>query len=48
MPGTPLYSVNEGGYKMIIDINNIITKYNSDKSISSGLDKLKSNTTYTI
>jgi hypothetical protein len=48
MPGTPLYSVNEGGYKMLIDINNIITKYNSDKSILSGLDKLKSNTTYTI
>jgi hypothetical protein len=48
MPGTPLYSVNEGGYKMLTDINSIITKYNSDKSILSGLDKLKSNTTFTI
>jgi hypothetical protein len=48
MPGTPLYSVNEGGYKLLLDINNIIAKYNSDKLISSGLDKLKSKTTYTI
>jgi hypothetical protein len=48
MPGTPLLSVNNTGINLLININNIITKYNSDKSILSGLDKLKSKTTYTI
>jgi hypothetical protein len=48
MPGTPLSSVNKGGTKLLLDVNNIITKYNSSKLISSGLDKLKSKTTYTI
>ena len=48
MPGTPLSSVNKGGTKLLLDVNNIITKYNSSKLISSRLDKLKSKTTYTI
>jgi hypothetical protein len=48
MPGTPLSSVNKGGIKLLLDVNNIITKYNSSKLISSRLDKLKSKTTYTI
>ena len=47
-PGTPLMSVNEAGNKLLLDINNIITKYNSDKKITSGFDKLKSNNVYTI
>jgi hypothetical protein len=48
MPGSPLTSINKGGQKLLLDINNIVTKYNSNKLISSRLDKLKSKTTYTI
>jgi len=48
MPGTPLLSVNNAGVSLLINITNIISKYNSDKNLTSGLDKLKSKTTYTI
>ena len=35
MPGTPLSSVNKGGTKLLLDVNNIITKYKVPKFLSS-------------
>lgn len=48
MPGTPLCDINKVGVDLLKNINNITERYNSNKLISSGLDKLKSKTTYTI